>query len=209
VDAATGEPRWLRELDDLLPGGDGTKLYRGLDGQYVPVLEDLVEGLLVFVPYISFTCTQLRDSCQCEMVGCEEVGIAALSRKDASVRWTTPIAAVGGMRRVIVVPRAASDDLVIVGIVDPFSNDLGSLRTVALNNSDGNQRWLASRFLTGPSLAQVVRTVGALAGPTAGLLALRLAQVLTDSHRQGVVHSDLKPSDVLLVPTGPAWWISA
>jgi serine/threonine protein kinase len=63
--------------------------------------------------------------------------------------------------------------------------------------------WLASRFVTGPSLAHAVRTFGPLGGPAAGLLALRLAQVLTDLHGRGVVHSDLEPSDVLLSADGP------
>jgi hypothetical protein len=141
VDAATGGPRWHLQGYDPLPGGDGTKLYGGLDGRYLPVLEDPVEGFLVFVPYISFTCPQNTESCRCENDRCEEVGIAALSGKNASLRWVTPISAPGGMQDVSVVPRAVSDDLLVVGIEDSFSDDLGSLRTVALSTADGSQRW--------------------------------------------------------------------
>jgi hypothetical protein len=156
VDAATGKPRWHLQGHDPLPGGDGTKLYGGLDGQDIPVLEDPTEGFLVFVPYISFACTQPSEFCQCANGRCEEVGIAALSGKDASVRWVTPISAVGSMQRVVVVPRAVSDDLVVVGIDDPFSDDLGSLRTVALNTSDGSRRWerpgVVADFISGETV---------------------------------------------------------
>ncbi len=141
VDAATGKPRWLVDGQEPLPSGDGTELYIGSSGSYLPVLEDPVEGLLVFVPYTSYTCSQPTESCPCENGQCKEVGVAALSGKDASVRWATPLAAVGSMRYLAVVPRAVSNDLLVVGIEDPFSKDLGSLRTVALNTSDGSQRW--------------------------------------------------------------------
>jgi serine/threonine protein kinase len=68
---------------------------------------------------------------------------------------------------------------------------------------DAPHPWLASRFVTALSLSQAVRTIGPLDGAAAGLLALRLAHVLTDLHGQGVAHSDLKPSDVLLSADGP------
>jgi serine/threonine protein kinase len=68
---------------------------------------------------------------------------------------------------------------------------------------DALRPWLASRFVTGPSLSQVVRTIGPLGGAVAGLLALRLARVLADLHGRAVAHTDLKPSDVLLAADGP------
>jgi outer membrane protein assembly factor BamB len=55
------------------------------------------------------------------------------------VRWATPISTLGGTQNVV--PRAVSDDLIVVGIDDPSSDDLAGLRTVALNTADGNQRW--------------------------------------------------------------------
>lgn len=69
--------------------------------------------------------------------------------------------------------------------------------------------WLASRFVTGPSLARAVRTTGPLDGPTAGLLALRLARVLT------ALHGGVPPTPISNRPTccsppmGPASSISA
>jgi eukaryotic-like serine/threonine-protein kinase len=101
----------------------------------------------------------------------------------------------------------AGDD----AVMDRLADRIAHARTVRSDavaeiidaDLDGARPWLASRFVTGPSLARVVRTIGPLAGPTAGLLALRLAQVLTDLHGRGVVHSDLKPSGVVLAADGP------
>jgi hypothetical protein len=67
------------------------------------------------------------------------------------------------MQYVDVVPRAVSGDLLVVGIEDPFSKDLGSLRTVALNISDGSQRWehpgVAADFIVGETvIGRIPRT---------------------------------------------------
>jgi serine/threonine protein kinase len=101
----------------------------------------------------------------------------------------------------------AGDDAVMGRLAERIARarTVRSDAVAAIIDADLNapRPWLASRFVTGPSLAQVVRTIGPLGGSTAGLLALRLAQVFTDLHGRGVVHSDLKPSDVLLAADGP------
>jgi hypothetical protein len=82
---------------------------------------------------------------------CEEVGIAAPSGKDASLRWATPTSAVGGRQRFV--PRVVGDELLVVGIDDRSSDDIVSVRTVALHASDGGQRWehrgLLAAFIAG------------------------------------------------------------
>jgi eukaryotic-like serine/threonine-protein kinase len=101
----------------------------------------------------------------------------------------------------------AGDDAVMGRLADRIARarTVRSDAVAAIIDADLNavRPWLASHFVTGPSLAQVVRTAGPLGGLAAGLLALRLARVLTDLHARGVVHSDLKPSDVLLSADGP------
>ena len=68
---------------------------------------------------------------------------------------------------------------------------------------DGPVAWLATAYVPGPSLAEAVHGHGPL--PEGSLLALAagLAESLTAIHAAGVVHQDLKPSNVLLAEDGP------
>ena len=63
--------------------------------------------------------------------------------------------------------------------------------------------WLATAYVAGPSLAETVQERGPLT--TASLLALAagLAKGLSAIHAAGVVHGDLKPSNVLQALDGP------
>src|SRR5215471_11162895 len=63
--------------------------------------------------------------------------------------------------------------------------------------------WLATAYVAGPSLAEAVRTRGPLTAGSLLALAAGLAKSLTAIHAAGVVHGDLKPSNVLLAPDGP------
>ena len=63
--------------------------------------------------------------------------------------------------------------------------------------------WLATAYVGGPSLSEAVRTRGPLSVASLLALAAGLARSLTAIHAAGVVHGDLKPSNVLLAPDGP------
>jgi hypothetical protein len=63
--------------------------------------------------------------------------------------------------------------------------------------------WLATAYVAGPSLSEAVRNRGPLTSWSLLALAAGLAKSLTAIHAAGVVHGDLKPSNVLLAPDGP------
>ena len=68
---------------------------------------------------------------------------------------------------------------------------------------DGPVPWLATAYVTGPSLADAVRDYGPLPVPSVLKLAAGLAEGLSAIHAAGVVHRDLKPANVLLAEDGP------
>ncbi|MFE9612353.1 protein kinase [Streptomyces sp. NPDC006012] len=72
--------------------------------------------------------------------------------------------------------------------------------TAALLDADAEaaEPWSASEFVPGVSLREAVDIVGALPEDAVLRLAAALASALTRIHRAGVVHSNLKPSNVIL-----------
>ncbi|MFF5702920.1 serine/threonine-protein kinase [Streptomyces sp. NPDC012794] len=70
------------------------------------------------------------------------------------------------------------------------------------SDADAPTPWLASVFVSGPSLGAAVAEVGALPEETVRRLAAGLASALAEVHRAGLVHRDLKPENVLLTEDG-------
>ena len=68
---------------------------------------------------------------------------------------------------------------------------------------DGPVPWLATAYVSGPSLADAVAEHGPLPAGSVLQLAAGLAEGLSAIHAAGVVHRDLKPSNVLLASDGP------
>jgi Protein kinase domain len=63
--------------------------------------------------------------------------------------------------------------------------------------------WLATAFVPGPSLAEVITRHGPLPDAAMWRLAAGLAEALGAVHACGLVHRDLKPANVLLANDGP------
>ncbi|XIE81850.1 serine/threonine-protein kinase [Streptomyces sp. SBR177] len=69
--------------------------------------------------------------------------------------------------------------------------------------TEGGRPWIATEFLTGPTLADAVAAHGPLDEPTVRALTAALALALRDIHAAGLVHRDLKPANIVLTETGP------
>ncbi|MBW4078446.1 MAG: serine/threonine protein kinase [Acidobacteria bacterium] len=68
----------------------------------------------------------------------------------------------------------------------------------------GDQSYLVMELITGTTLAQTLRA-GALSSRETANLGARLADALSYVHERGVVHRDVKPSNVLLSNDGDPW----
>ncbi len=68
---------------------------------------------------------------------------------------------------------------------------------------DDHPPWLATAFVPGPSLAELVELTGPLAESALWRLTAGLVEALQAIHDRAVVHRDLKPSNVLLADDGP------
>ncbi|CAO5233124.1 serine/threonine-protein kinase [Frankia sp. AgKG'84/4] len=77
-----------------------------------------------------------------------------------------------------------------------------AVRVVAAD-SEAPRPWLATEYVAGASLAEVVEAEGPLPAAMLDALALGLAEALQAMHRVGVIHRDLKPSNVVLAANGP------
>jgi outer membrane protein assembly factor BamB len=111
----------------------------------------------------------------------------------------------------VVHPHLARD----AAFVDRFRREVAAAQ--AVNGSyaapvvaagpDDDPPWLATAYVPGPSLADVVTARPASGGPLPEDAVLKLAAGLAEAlrviHACGLVHRDLKPGNVLLAPDGP------
>ena len=67
---------------------------------------------------------------------------------------------------------------------------------------DGDDRFIVMELVEGPTLRELLDTQGRLPPERAGAIASELASALGFAHGQGVIHRDVKPSNVLLPPDG-------
>jgi serine/threonine-protein kinase len=76
------------------------------------------------------------------------------------------------------------------------------VRVILFGQLPGGDLYLVMEYLDGRSLADVVRTEGALPVGRALHIATQICDAIGEAHAQGVVHRDVKPENVLLVGRG-------
>jgi serine/threonine protein kinase len=69
---------------------------------------------------------------------------------------------------------------------------------------DGDPPWMATEYVAGPTLQQLVEDEGPMPIARVKQLGAEIAGALTQMHAVGVVHRDLKPTNVLVPPGQPA-----
>src|SRR3954468_13937155 len=70
-------------------------------------------------------------------------------------------------------------------------------------DTEADQPWMATEYVDGPSLTELIEAGGPLPPAKQLALAVGLAEGLKSIHDEDVVHRDLKPSNVLCAADGP------
>jgi len=70
-------------------------------------------------------------------------------------------------------------------------------------DTDSSPPYLVTEFIAGPTLDRFIEQRGPLQGTPLRALALALAEALGAIHRVGLVHRDLKPTNILVSSDGP------
>jgi eukaryotic-like serine/threonine-protein kinase len=68
--------------------------------------------------------------------------------------------------------------------------------------TEDDERWLVMEYVEGVTLSGLVERDGALTPDQAAPLIRQVADALTAAHASGIVHRDVKPSNILVTPDG-------
>lgn len=94
--------------------------------------------------------------------------------------------------------------------IERFAREARAAETLAHPNivrvlesgQDGDTYFIAMEYVDGPDLKAYLRRVGRLEPADAERIALQVCDALEYAHRQGIIHRDVKPQNILLAPDG-------
>ena len=67
---------------------------------------------------------------------------------------------------------------------------------------DGENRYLVMEYVQGKTLKEVIQERGRLSAPLACQIAIRILSALEHAHRNGIIHRDIKPQNILVHADG-------
>lgn len=108
------------------------------------------------------------------------------------------------LKRIGLMPGAASPDLQRAEREARLAARLNHPHVVAVYDlvDDGDDTWLVMEYVPGNTLSAVVRRDGALTPDEAAPLVRQAADALAAAHAAGIIHRDVKPSNMLVTADG-------
>lgn len=121
------------------------------------------------------------------------------------------LARCAGGTRLVALKTIRAELSAVPGYRERFAREIEVARTVRSPytaqfidfEAEAETPWLATELLPGPDLADVLASHGPLPADSVRVLAAGLAEALAAIHAAGVVHRDVKPSNVILCEGGP------
>ena len=110
------------------------------------------------------------------------------------------------VKRIGVFPGDSSADLARAQREARLAAQLNHPHVVAVYDfvSEGDEQWLVMEHVAGSDLAALTRQHGGLSGADAAKVLAQVAEALATAHEAGIVHRDVKPSNILVTPDGRA-----
>jgi serine/threonine protein kinase len=108
------------------------------------------------------------------------------------------------LKRIGMAPGGSSPDLLRAEREARLAARLNHPHVVAVFDlvDEDEAQWLVMEYVEGSTLAELVRANGALPVDQAAQIVVQAADALAAAHEAGIVHRDVKPSNMLVTPDG-------